>query len=168
MKLNSLQDLFVEQVRDLYDAEKQLVKALPKLAKAASTEDLQRAFETHLDETQGHVQRLEHVFTMLGLKPKGKSCAAMEGLIAEGKEMIDEKGDDMVKDAGLIACAQRVEHYEIAGYGCLHTLAQQLCHHEAANLLQQTLDEEKSADHKLSHIAEGMVNMAAAHGAQEA
>ncbi len=168
MKLNSLQDLFVEQVRDLYDAEKQLVKALPKLAKAASTEDLQTAFETHLDETQGHVQRLEHVFTMLGLKPKGKSCAAMEGLIAEGKEMIDEKGDDMVKDAGLIACAQRVEHYEIAGYGCLHTWAQQLGHHEAANLLQQTLDEEKSADHKLSHIAEGMVNMAAAHGAQEA
>ncbi len=168
MKLNTLQDLFVEQMRDLFDAEKQLVKALPKLAKASTSEDLRAAFEGHLEETEGHVQRLEQVFTMLGLKPKGKTCAAMEGLIAEGKEMIAEKGDDMVKDAGLIACAQRVEHYEIAGYGCLHTWAQQLGHHEAANLLQQTLDEEKGADQKLSHIAEGMVNVAAAHGAHHA
>jgi ferritin-like metal-binding protein YciE len=164
MKLNSLQDLFVEQMRDLYDAEKQLVKALPKMAKAASTEDLRTAFATHLEETQGHMHRLEQVFTMLGVRPKGKSCQAMEGLIAEGKEMIDEKGDETVKDAGLIACAQRVEHYEIAGYGCLHTWAQQLGHHEAANLLEHTLNEEKSADQKLSHIAEGMVNVAAAHG----
>src|SRR5947209_593679 len=113
-KLNSLQDLFVEQMRDLYDAEKQLVKALPKMAKAASNADLQTAIENHLEETRDHVQRLEQVFTLLGMKPKGKTCTAMEGLIAEGKEMIDEDGEDLVKDAGLIACAQRVEHYEIA------------------------------------------------------
>jgi ferritin-like metal-binding protein YciE len=168
MKLNSLQDLFVEQMRDLFDAEKQLIKALPKMAKASTSEDLKAAFENHLDETRDHVARLEQVFTLLGLKLKGKACTAMEGLIAEGKEMIDEKGDDMVKDAGLIACAQRVEHYEIAGYGCLHTWAQQLGNHEAARLLEQTLNEEKSADQKLNHIAEGMVNVAAAHGQSEA
>jgi ferritin-like metal-binding protein YciE len=168
MKLNTLQDLFVEQVRDLFDAEKQLVKALPKMAKAASSDDLRTAFENHLEETQGHVSRLEQIFTMLGIKPKAKSCAAMEGLIAEGKEMIEEKGDEAVKDAGLIACAQRVEHYEIAGYGCLHTWAQQLGRHDAAGLLEETLNEEKSADQKLTHIAEGAVNMNAAQGQEEA
>jgi ferritin-like metal-binding protein YciE len=163
MKLNSLQDLFVEQMRDLYDAEKQMVKALPKMAKAAASEELKAAFEGHLQETQGHVHRLEQVFTMLGLKARSKSCAAMEGLVQEGKEMIDMDGEDMVKDAGLIATAQRVEHYEIAGYGCLVTWARQLGHHEAADLLEHTLNEEKNADQKLNFIAEGSVNLAAAH-----
>jgi ferritin-like metal-binding protein YciE len=168
MKLDSLEDLMVEQMRDLYDAEKKLVKALPKMAKAACSDDLRNAFENHLEETQGHVQRLERVFTLMGLKAKAKTCAAMEGLIEEGKEMIGEQGDGMVKDAGLIACAQRVEHYEMAGYGCLHTWAQQLGHHEAAGLLAQTLSEEKAADTKLTHIAESAVNEEAAHASSEA
>jgi ferritin-like metal-binding protein YciE len=111
------------------------------------------------------VQRLEQVFTMMGLKPKGKSCEAMEGLIAEGKDILSANAEDSVKDAGLIAAANKVEHYEIAGYGTLVTWAQQLGRHDAANLLEETLHEEKSADQKLTHIAEGMVNLAAAHGA---
>jgi ferritin-like metal-binding protein YciE len=164
MKLNSLQDLFVEELRDLLDAEKQLVKALPKMAKAASSEDLRTCFETHLEETQGHVQRLEQVFTMMGMKAKGKSCEAMEGLIAEGKDILGTSAENSVKDAGLIAAANKVEHYEIAGYGTLVTWAQQLGRHDAANLLEETLHEEKNADQKLTHIAEGMVNLAAAHG----
>ena len=164
MKVKSLEDLFLFELRDIYHAEKQLVKALPKMAKAASSEDLRTCFETHLEETQGHVQRLEQVFTMMGMKAKGKSCEAMEGLIAEGKDILGTSAENSVKDAGLIAAANKVEHYEIAGYGTLVTWAQQLGRHDAANLLEETLHEEKNADQKLTHIAEGMVNLAAAHG----
>ncbi len=163
MKLNSLEELFVEQLRDLYDAENQLVKALPKMAKASSSPQLKQAFESHLEETKNHVSRLEQVFNSLGQKAKGETCAAMEGLVKEGGEMISEKGDPKVKDAGLIACAQRVEHYEMAGYGCVRTWAQQLDKFEAARLLEETLHEEKQADEKLNNIAESMVNRQAAH-----
>src|SRR5947209_3706862 len=145
MKLHSLEDLFGEQLRDVYDAEKQLVKALPKMAKAATSEELRHAFEEHLEQTRGHVERLERVFASLGKKPRGKTCEAMEGLIEEGADIIDAEGDDMVRDAGLIAAAQRVEHYEMAGYGCLHTWARQMNQREVADLMEQTLNEEKEA-----------------------
>jgi ferritin-like metal-binding protein YciE len=168
MKLHSLEELFHEQLRDLYDAEKQLVKALPKMAKASSSHELRSAFEEHLEQTKGHVERLEHVFGLIGKKAKVKTCAAMEGLIEEGSEMIGADAEPMVLDAGLIAAAQRVEHYEMAGYGCLHTWARQLNHHEAADVIEQTLREEKEADHKLTQIAEGMVNLAAQHQPQGA
>ena len=165
MKLHSLEDLFVEQLRDMFDAEKQLVKALPKMAKAASTDELRHAFEEHLEQTRGHVERLERVFEACGKKARGKTCEAMEGLIEEGADMIDAEADDQVRDAGLIAAAQRVEHYEMAVYGCLHTWARQMDNHTVADLLEQTLNEEKEADQKLTHIAEGMVNLAAQHQA---
>ncbi|HVS40502.1 MAG TPA: ferritin-like domain-containing protein, partial [Gemmataceae bacterium] len=154
MALNSLEDLFVEQIRDLYDAEKQLVKALPKMAKAASAPKLKTAFEEHLEETRNHVDRLEQVFNLLGHKPRAKKCAAMEGMVEEGGEMIKADCELNVKDAGLIACAQRVEHYEIAGYGCVRTWAHQLGQSEAARLLEETLREEKHADETLNTIAE--------------
>jgi ferritin-like metal-binding protein YciE len=162
MKLNTLEDLLVDNLQDLYDAENQLVKALPKMAKAASSEPLRSAFEQHWEETKGHAERLERVFTALGQKAKRKTCKAMEGLIEEGEEMIGEKADPVVKDAGLIGAAQRVEHYEMAGYGCVRTWARQLGQHQAADLLEQTLQEEKHADQKLNDIAESMVNTAAA------
>jgi ferritin-like metal-binding protein YciE len=165
MKLNSLEDLFGEELRDMFDAEKQLIKALPKMAKAATSEELRKAFEEHLDQTRGHVERLERVFELCGKKARGKTCEAMEGLIEEGANMIDADGEDMVRDAGLIAAAQRVEHYEMAVYGCLHTWARQLNNHEAADLLEQTLNEEKETDQRLTQIAEGMVNQAAQHQA---
>jgi ferritin-like metal-binding protein YciE len=165
MKLLSLEDLFHEELRDIYDAERQLVKALPKMAKAASSDELRQAFEEHLDQTRGHVERLERVFELCGKKARGKTCEAMEGLIEEGANMIDADGEDMVRDAGLIAAAQRVEHYEMAVYGCLHTWARQLNNHEAADLLEQTLNEEKETDQRLTQIAEGMVNQAAQHQA---
>ena len=161
--MNSMDDLLVQQLRDLYDAEGQLVKALPKMAKAASSEELRNAFEQHLEETKHHVRRLEQVFKGLGQKPKGQTCAAMEGLVKEGGEMISQWGSGDVRDAGLIACAQRVEHYEIAGYGCVRTWAQQLGKLDAARLLEETLDEEKQADAKLNSIAESKVNKQAAH-----
>jgi ferritin-like metal-binding protein YciE len=163
MKLQSLEDLFHEQLRDMYDAEKQLVKALPKMAKASSAQELKSAFEEHLQQTKGHVEKLEHVFELIGKKAKAKSCAAMEGLVEEGSEMISMNAEPMVMDAGLIAAAQRVEHYEIAGYGCLHTWARQLNNHQAADTIEQILREEKDADQKLTQIAEGMVNLAAQH-----
>jgi ferritin-like metal-binding protein YciE len=161
MKLHSLEDLFHEQLRDMYDAEKQLVKALPKMAKAASASELQSAFQEHLEQTRGHVERLERVFELCGKKARGKTCDGMEGLIDEGAEMIDADAEPMVRDAGLIAAAQRVEHYEMAGYGCLRTWAQQMNNHEAAQLIEETLREEKETDAKLTHLAEGMVNLAA-------
>jgi ferritin-like metal-binding protein YciE len=161
MKMMSLQDLFVSELKDLYSAENQLVKALPKMAKAAGTEDLKRAFEEHLEQTKGHVERLEQIFDKLDVSTKGKKCKAMEGLIEEGKDMIDEDAEADVKDAGLIAAAQKVEHYEIAGYGSARTFARMLGNEEAANLLQQTLNEEAEADKKLTAIAESHVNAAA-------
>src|SRR5438270_4467843 len=126
MKLNMMSDLFVNELRDLYDAEKQLVKALPKMAKAATRQELRQGFEQHLRETTNHVDRIEQAFGELNLKPKGKSCEAMKGLIEEGKTIIDAGGDDTVRDAGLICAAQKVEHYEIAGYGTLIAWAKEL------------------------------------------
>jgi ferritin-like metal-binding protein YciE len=164
MKLNTLRDLYVEQLRDLYDAEKQLTKALPKMAKAATSPKLKEAFETHLRETEGHVKRLEQVFTALDMAARGKKCKAMQGLIEEGSEMMEENAEPEVMDAGLIAAAQRVEHYEMAGYGTVRTYAQTLGEKQAVTLLQQTLDEEKHADELLTQIAENAINVQATQG----
>jgi ferritin-like metal-binding protein YciE len=153
-KLNSLKDLFIEELKDLYNAEQQLTQALPAMAKAASSEELKTAFIDHLDETKVHIERLEKIFEELGESPKGKKCKAMEGLVAEGKDMIKEDAEAAVKDAGLIAAAQRVEHYEMAGYGCVRTFAALLGYADAAELLQTTLDEEGAADERLTDIAE--------------
>ena len=160
--LNSFDDLMVEQLEDLYDAEQRLVKALPKMAAAAHNASLKAAFQDHLRQTEGHVNRLEQVFRALGYKPKSKTCVAMKGLVEEGEEAIAASGDPNVKDAALIAAAQRVEHYEIAGYGTVRTYAQQLGDSDAAQLLQQTLDEEGETDKKLSALAERAVNLKAA------
>jgi ferritin-like metal-binding protein YciE len=168
MKLHSLEDLFHEQLRDMLDAEKQLLKALPKMAKAAAADELRQAFEEHLDQTRGQVERLERVFECIGKKPRGKTCEAMEGIVEEGEDIIDADAEPMVRDAGLIAAAQRVEHYEMAAYGCLRTWAQQMNNQEAADLIQQTLNEEKEADQKLTRIAESLVNLAAQHETQHA
>jgi len=155
MKANSLRDLFVEQLKDLYDAEHQLIKALPKIAKACSSEELRNAFEEHLQKTQQHAERIEQVFEAMGHPAKTQKCKGMEGLIKEGSEVIKEDDiEDEVKDAALIAAAQRVEHYEIAGYGTVRTYANLLGESEAADLLQQTLEEEKEADQTLNQIAE--------------
>ena len=161
MEMESLQDLLVDQLKDLYNAENQLVKALPKMAKAASNPQLQKAFTTHLEETKGHVERLEQVFEELGMAAKGKTCKAMKGLIEEGKEMMDEDAEPEVMDAGLIAAAQRVEHYEMAGYGCVRTYAELLGNKQAAKLLQQTLDEEGKTDKLLTSLAEKVINLEA-------
>ena len=151
--VNSLQELLIDEVKDIYDAEKQLVKALPKLAKAATNPELKEGFNQHLEETKNHVARLEQVFEILGEKPKGKTCKAMQGLVEEGSEAIDLDGPDAVRDACLIGAAQRVEHYEIAAYGTVRTLAETLGLNDAADLLQQTLDEERKTDETLSEIA---------------
>jgi len=156
--MTSLRDLLVDQLRDLYSAENQLVKALPKMAKAASSDELREGFETHLEETQEQVKRLEQAFEELDVSPRGKKCAAMEGLVEEGKELISEKPDSNVLDAGLIAAAQKVEHYEIASYGCARTWANQLGLDDIAELLEQTLEEEKATDQKLNELALSMVN----------
>ena len=158
MRLDSLDCLFVEQLEDLYDAEQRLTKALPKMAQAANDTTLRQAFEMHLRQTQGQVSRLERIFQMLGKTPKSKTCEAMKGLVAEGEEVIDATGESEVKDAALIAAAQRVEHYEIAGYGCARTFAERLGRHEAARLLEETLQEEKETDQKLTNLAEREIN----------
>jgi ferritin-like metal-binding protein YciE len=164
VKLESLQEIFVEELRDLYSAENQIIKALPKMIKAASSKELRSAFESHLLETKEHVKRLETIFEELEEKPKGKTCKGMEGLLKEGAELMEEDAEPEVLDVGLIAAAQRVEHYEIAGYGCVRTYAELLGNHEAVELLEETLNEEKSADQKLSGIAEE-VNVEAAEAA---
>ena len=166
MKMKTLQDLFADEIKDLYSAETQIVKALPKMAKAASSPELKQAFEEHLEQTKEHVERLEEVCEKLDLTPKGKKCKAMQGLLEEGSEIISEGGEPMVLDAALIAAAQRVEHYEIAGYGCARTFANQLGHEEAASVLQQTLEEEGETDKKLTQIAESEINMQAAQAEQ--
>src|SRR5437773_5716653 len=158
MKLDTLKTLYIEELRDLYNAESQLLKALPKMAKAASSEELKEAFEKHLEQTKGHVERLEQVFEGLREKPKGKTCRAMKGLIEEGSEILKEDGDDSVIDAGIIVAAQKVEHYEIAGYGSVRTFAQLLGQDKSAELLQQTLDEESEANELLNKLAEDIVN----------
>jgi ferritin-like metal-binding protein YciE len=160
MQLKSLDDLFVTELKDLYSAEKQLLKALPKMAKAATSKALQNGFTKHLKQTEGHVSRLEKVFEELGVSPRGKKCVAMEGLIEEGQDIIDEDAEPDVKDAALISAAQHVEHYEIAGYGCARTYANLLNHKRAATLLQQTLDEEGETDKTLTKLAEH-INVAA-------
>lgn len=159
-----LEKLFVEQLKDIYSAETQLVSALPKMAKAASTPELQQAFNMHLDETRNHLQRLEQLFDGINASPRGKKCKGMEGLIEEGNELIQEKeqyGAETL-DAGLIAAAQKVEHYEISSYGTVRAFAEQLGRQDAIKLLNQTLDEEYGADRKLTSIAERMVNKQAA------
>jgi len=161
MKLKSLHDLYVDELKDLYNAENQLVKALPKMAKAASSDELRAAIEEHLEVTRGQVQRLEQVFQELEVNPKGKKCKGMEGLIEEGKEMMEEDAEPAVLDAALIGAAQRVEHYEMAGYGCVRTYARILGYDDAAELLQQTLDEEAEADKKLTELAESVINVEA-------
>lgn len=167
MKIENLRDMLVDELKDLYNAENQLVKVLPKMAKAASAKDLRAAFEAHLDETKGHVERLEEVCTKLDVSPKGKKCKAMEGLIAEGSDWMQEDAEPDVMDAGLIAAAQRVEHYEIAGYGCVRTYAQLLGESQVAKLLQKTLDEEGATDKKLTQIAE-KINVEAMEAEEEA
>jgi ferritin-like metal-binding protein YciE len=158
MKLDNLRKLFVEELRDLYSAENQLVKALPKMAKGASSEELKQALEDHLEQTQGHVERLEEVFEQLDETPKGKTCKAMKGLVEEGSEILEEDGEDSVVDAGIIAAAQKVEHYEIASYGTVRTWAGLLGENEAAELLQETLDEEGEANKLLNKLAQDIVN----------
>jgi ferritin-like metal-binding protein YciE len=156
MKLATLHDLFVDELRDLYNAENQLTKALPKMAKAATSQELRATFESHLAETKRQVERLETIFEELEASPKGKRCRAMAGLIEEGSEILNEDAEDAVKDAALIAAAQRVEHYEIAGYGTVRAYAQILGMEEAADLLQETLDEESAADKKLTDLAQNI------------
>jgi ferritin-like metal-binding protein YciE len=158
MKLDSLKTLYIEELRDLYSAETQILKALPKMAKASTAPKLQEAFQTHLEETQGQVTRLTTIFEQLGVTPKGKTCKAMEGLIAEGEELMGEKAEPEVMDAGLISAAQRVEHYEMAGYGTVRTFAHLLGETEAERLLQETLDEEGHANKTLTKLAEKVVN----------
>ena len=158
MKLDTLKTLYIDELRDLYNAENQLVKALPKMAKAASSEELQDAFEKHLEQTKSHVDRLEEVFEEIGEKPKGKTCKAMKGLIDEGSEILKEDGEESVIDAGIIVAAQKVEHYEIASYGSVRTFAQLLGKDRSADLLQRTLDEESEANEVLNKLAEDIVN----------
>lgn len=157
-KLNSLKDLLEHEVKDLYSAETQLIEALPEMAKAASNSKLKECFESHLKETQNQLDRLKQVAEMMEIDPTGHTCAAMKGLVKESKDMMKMKGEADVKDAGLISSAQRVEHYEMAGYGAAHTYAQQLDMKDAAKLLQETLDEEKKADTKLNKIALSNIN----------
>jgi ferritin-like metal-binding protein YciE len=160
-KMQTLDDLYTNMLKDLYSAEKQLVKALPKMAKNAQASDLQRAFQEHLKQTEGHVERIERIFSDLGSSPRGKKCVGMEGLVEEGNELLQEQIDPDVLDAGLIAAAQKVEHYEIASYGTVRTWAERLGYNQAAQLLQQTLDEEGDANKKLTQLAESHINMEA-------
>ena len=154
MKIESLRELYVEQLQDLYNAEQQLIKALPKMAKAASSSELKAGFEDHLEKTKGHAERIQTICEQMGEKASGKKCKAMEGLVKEGGEVIEEDMAPSLKDTALIAAAQRVEHYEIAGYGCVRAYAAKLGDQKAADLLGQTLDEEKAADELLNGIAE--------------
>jgi len=158
MKLDTLQKLYTNELRDLYNAEHQLLKALPKMANAASSEDLKDAFEKHLEQTKSHVERLEQVFEELNEKPKGKTCRAMKGLVEEGSEILQQDGEESVLDAGIIVSAQKVEHYEIAGYGSVRTFAHLLGQNKAAELLQTTLDEEAETNQVLNRLAESIVN----------
>ncbi|HEX9385838.1 MAG TPA: ferritin-like domain-containing protein [Anaerolineales bacterium] len=160
-KMTTLEDLYMDMLKDLYSAEKQLVKALPKMAKNSQSSDLQQAFQEHLKQTEGHVERIERIFSELGGSPRGKKCVGMEGIIEEGSELMKENVDPDVLDAGLIAAAQKAEHYEIASYGAARTWAERLGYHSAAQLLQQTLDEEGEANKKLTQIAVSHVNMEA-------
>ncbi len=160
--VKTMEDLFLEEIRDLFDAEKQIIKALPKMAKASTSQELQEGFNDHLEQTRGHVDRLESIFSSIGVKSGGVKCKAMEGLLKEGDEMISMTDPGLVRDAGLIAAAQRVEHYEMAGYGSARAFAQLLGRTDAVQLLGETLEEEKETDEHLTEIAESMVNERAA------
>jgi ferritin-like metal-binding protein YciE len=170
MLLDSLHDLYVNELKDLYSAENQILKALPRMAKKATAPELQEALAEHLQVTRNQVERLETIFEDLGVSPRGKKCKAMEGLIEEGKEVLGASGAPAVIDAALIACAQRVEHYEMAGYGCVRTFAELLGYDDAAALLQATLDEEAAADDRLTELAETVIDIeaeAAGDGSEE-
>ena len=167
MELSNLQDLLVENLKDLYSAETQILKALPKVAKKVENEQLRDALTMHVKETEGQVKRLEQILSRMGEKPGGKKCHGMEGLIEEAKEMMEEDADPDVLDAGLIVDCQKVEHYEIAGYGSAVTFAKLLGDNESARLLAMTLDEEERADKKLTAIAESTINIDAASGADD-
>ena len=158
MKLDTVEQLYITELRDLYSAENQLLKALPKMAKGASSPELKDAFEKHLEQTKGHIERLEQIFQQLDENPKGKTCHGMKGLIEEGSEILKEDGEDSVLDAGIIVAAQKVEHYEIASYGSVRTFANLLIQTEAARLLQSTLDEESETNEILNGLAETIVN----------
>jgi ferritin-like metal-binding protein YciE len=162
MELRSLRELYINELRDLYSAENQIIKALPKMAKSASSEELKTGFNEHLEQTKTHVERLEQIFKRLDVSPKGKKCTGMEGLIEEGSELLEEDAEPEVLDAGLICAAQKVEHYEMAGYGCVRTYARILGDEQAAELLQQTLEEEAETDKKLTEMAESTINLEAA------
>jgi ferritin-like metal-binding protein YciE len=162
MTVKTMDDLFLHMLKDMYNAEKQLIKALPKMAKNSESAELKQAFETHLEETEGQVERLEKVFEMIGKRAQGKVCAAMEGLVEEGKEAMDEIEDPEVLDAALLSGAQAVEHYEISRYGTMVAMANQLGLKDAAKLLEQTLEEEKKTDQLLNQIALSSVNKKAA------
>jgi ferritin-like metal-binding protein YciE len=159
--MDSLHDLYIDELKDLYSAENQILKALPKMVKKASAQELKDAFSEHLEITRKQVERLDQIFGELGVNPKGKKCKAMEGLLEEGKEVLEEEGEPAVLDAALIAAAQRVEHYEMAGYGCVRTFARLLEYAGAEQLLQETLDEEAEADEKLTTLAETVINVRA-------
>jgi ferritin-like metal-binding protein YciE len=167
MEHQALKELYIDELKDIYNAENQLVKALPKMAKAANSEELRTGFEEHLEQTRGHVQRLEQIFKELGEKPSGKKCKGMEGLVAEGQEMMGEDFEDDVMDAALISAAQRVEHYEIAAYGTVRTYAELLGEDSAVQLLEQTLEEEKETDQKLTDMASEINVRAMGKGSEE-
>jgi len=158
MKIENMEELFLQQIEDLYDAEKRLVKALPKMAEASTSMILKQTFESHLRQTEGHVTRLESIFRQLRKDPKAETCDAMKGLVSEGEDMVSHIDESPLRDAGLIAAANRVEHYEIAAYGSARTFAQTLGLNQAVTLLEQTLQEEKEADQKLTQLAQHMVN----------
>jgi ferritin-like metal-binding protein YciE len=158
MKLNSLHDLYINDLRDLYDAENRIIKALPKMAEAASSPELQKAFEQHLEQSKVHAQRLEQIFGKLGEPVKGQKCKGIEGIIDEGEDLMDEDAPPAVADAALISSAQRVEHYEIAGYGTLCNFARRLEFEDHAQLLHQTLEEERETDRKLTSLADSYIN----------
>lgn len=160
-KIASLEDLYTDMLKDLYSAEKQLVQALPSLARAAQSAELEAAFTEHLNQTKEHVTRIEQIFSDMDVSPRGKKCVAMEGLVAEGNELLEEDIAPEVMDAGLIAAAQKVEHYEISSYGTVRAWAESLGKDSAVQLLQQTLDEETAANDKLTQIAESYANMKA-------
>ena len=165
MKLKTLEDLLLHEMRDLYSAEKQLLKALPKMAKSASHDELKAGFEEHLAQTETHVERLEQAFEMLGTPARAETCKAMKGLVEEGADIIEEDAEEAVHDAGLICAAQKVEHYEIASYGTVIAWAEKLGHSDLAELLSETLEEEKETDEKLTDLAESAINIEASQGA---
>jgi ferritin-like metal-binding protein YciE len=162
LKLNNLEDLYIQQLRDLYSTESQIIDALPLMADAATSPELKTAFNQHLEQTRSQMRRLDNIFAKLDVSPEGEKSNAIDGLVSDGNDIIKADGDPAVRDAGLIAAAQRVEHYEIAGYGCARTYASQLGHRDHAEMLQQILEEEAATDKKLTQLAENRINLQAA------